>query len=180
MRLTNPTESPKNEFPSGLRPAYTCVHVLTPETPPAFALGLLHSSGRGDADGMVPQNKGNVGTDAAVRNTPSHTECGGVSVSLLPRTLVDCAFEEYHKGSQSLMLSKFPEYEAEEVLNDLQCLLQAQHHMALLSQEELEPDLAKIANIHECECLSMSERVREQERVCLPCECGTRPAKVVQ
>ena len=125
--------------------------------------------GHATAGAMVPQNKGNVGEGAAVRNTPSPTDS---------KTLVARAFEKYQEGPKSLMLSKFPEYKAEEVLNDLQCLLQAQHHMGLLSQEDLKPDLEMIVNIHECECPSMSERVREQDRVCWPCECGTRPAKV--
>ena len=48
---------------------------------------------------------------------------------------VSNAFEKYNR-QKSLKLSKFPAYNAEEVLNDLQCLLQVQHHLAVLSQRE--------------------------------------------
>jgi hypothetical protein len=109
--------------------------------------------GQATAGARVPQNKGNVGKGAAVRDTTSHAD----SETLVVRAL---------EMSKSVMLSKFPEYTAEQVLNDLQCLLQVQHHLALLSQKDC--DLGDLIKIHECECLSMSESEREQESVCCP------------
>ena len=111
-----------------------------------------HDGGEGHAKAgaRALQNKGSAQKDA--------------------KKLVERAFKKYRKGPRSLMMSKFPEYNAEEVLNDLQCLLQVQHHMAVLYEKEgdlvLEHDLMKI---HECEYPSVSERkskrARARERV---------------
>ena len=74
------------------------------------------------------------------------------------RTLIEDVLKNYN--DEKLQLSKFAAYKAEEVLNDLQRLLQVQHHLAVLSQQQngldqiagiiLEYDLM---TMHEGECL---------------------------
>ena len=75
------------------------------------------------------------------------------------RTLIEDVLKNYN-DEKSLLLSKFAAYKSEEVLNDLQRLLQVQHHLAVLSQQQ--NGLDQIADIileyglmtmHEGECL---------------------------
>ena len=88
-----------------------------------------------------------------------------------PQGLIVKALEDYNAVQT---LSKFPESKAEEVLNDLQRLLQVQHHMPVLSEQEGGLRLHDLMTIHKGEHLPMSKSEREQESVCWPCECGTR------